>query len=128
MKSYSGSCLCGHVQYVAKGKPSFPHLCSCQICQRWAGAPTVAWVEFPLETFSWVTSADKPDFFASSEHTKRGHCPRCGSSICAIDEGYDKISISMSSLDDSSSLKLGKQHSYQSELPAWVPWNLETQT
>ncbi|MGL9717887.1 MAG: GFA family protein [Wolbachia sp.] len=37
------------------------HLCSCAICQRSSGAPTVAWVEFPLKSFEWVK--DQPSLF-----------------------------------------------------------------
>lgn len=125
MNAYHGSCLCGHIKYIAEGKPSFPHLCSCTICQRWSGSPTIAWVEFPLDTFKWVTPAGGPKLYASSGVTKRGHCHKCGSSICAIDEGYKNISITMSTLEDSSSIKLGKQHSFFKELPKWVPWKLQ---
>jgi len=121
MNSHTGSCLCGNIRFRAEGKPTFPHLCSCRMCQLWSGAPTVAWVEFQLDGFDWVGPDSKPTFYKSSDKTQRGSCPKCGSSICAIDEGYDKISISMSTLDDSSSIKLGKQHSFQNEAPSWWP-------
>jgi hypothetical protein len=32
-KEYRGSCLCGYISYAATGEPSFPHLCSCRMCQ-----------------------------------------------------------------------------------------------
>lgn len=120
MTDFEGSCLCGHIRYLAKGKGTFPHLCSCTMCQQWSGAPTVAWAEFPLESFCWLDN--EPEFYQSSAKTKRGHCPKCSTSLCAIDDGYPKISLTMSSLKDSSAIKLGKQHSYHKFLPEWVPW------
>lgn len=122
MIQYHGSCFCGHVKFVAQSKAYFPHLCSCKMCQKWSGAPTVAWVEFLIKDFTWVSPEGGPKLISSSEKTQRGFCPECGSSLCAIDEGYDKISITMSCLDDSSKIKLGKQHSFKAELPKWVPW------
>jgi len=124
MGTFSGSCLCGNIEYMAEGKASFPHLCSCTTCQRWSGAPTVAWVEFPMSSFIWNGLGGEPELFQSSAKTQRGHCSKCGSALCAIDEGYEKISITMGTLKDSSSIKLGKQHSYKKELPAWAPWKV----
>ena len=49
---YEGGCLCNETTFTARGEPSNPHLCSCTMCQKSSGAPTVAWVEFPLATFN----------------------------------------------------------------------------
>ena len=53
MINYEGGCLCGEMTYAVKSKPANPHLCSCTMCQKSSGAPTVAWVEFPLKSFEW---------------------------------------------------------------------------
>lgn len=53
MLEYNGRCLCGKTSFIAKGEPINPHLCSCTMCQKSSGSPTVAWVEFSLETFQW---------------------------------------------------------------------------
>jgi hypothetical protein len=116
---YAGQCLCGHIRYVAQGKPRFPHLCSCRMCQNWSGAPSVAWVEFPLEGFEWTGPAGQPELYRSSAKTQRGHCPKCGGSICAIDDGREMIAITMATLDDPSRVIPGKQHSFKDSAPAW---------
>ncbi|WP_457920445.1 GFA family protein [Legionella quinlivanii] len=50
--------------YIAKGKPLNSHLCSCIMCQKSSGAPTVAWVEFQLDHFEWT--ANNPALYQSS--------------------------------------------------------------
>lgn len=115
----NGGCLCGHIRYIARSKPVFPHLCSCQICQNWSGAPTVAWVEFSLSGFKWTGNGGAPAYFKTSPKTQRAHCPKCGSNICAIDEGYENISIVMGSLDNPNAIVPDACHSYQSDQPNW---------
>lgn len=119
MKKRQGRCLCGNIQYEVGGKPSFPHLCSCRMCQLWSGAPSVAWVEFPMDQIEWTGPGGEPALYRSSEKTQRGFCRKCGSTIAAIDEGYDKISLTMASLEDPSAIVPGKQHSYAKEAPSW---------
>src|SRR5579863_6801258 len=119
MTIYTGGCLCGHVSYQAEGEPTFPHLCSCQMCQKWSGALTVAWVEFPVKSFAWLGTGGQPAFYRSSEKTLRGFCPQCGSTMCALNDGYDKITLTIATLHEPALVIPGKQHSYQEETPSW---------
>ncbi|MEO1192667.1 MAG: GFA family protein [Pseudomonadota bacterium] len=128
MPVYEGGCLCGAIRYEAKGKPGFPHLCSCSQCRKWSGAPTVAWVEFPLESFAWTGPGGEPKRFQSSQKSRRGSCPICGSAISVEDEGYDKISITIASLDDPDAIVPGKQHSYKKGVPVWWSVAIERPT
>ncbi|WP_439956514.1 GFA family protein [Nocardia nova] len=34
----NGGCHCGTIRFSATGEPDFPHLCSCEHCQRLLGA------------------------------------------------------------------------------------------
>ena len=124
-KTFEGGCLCGQIRFTAVGKPSFPHMCSCHMCQKWSGAPAVAWVEFPLDGFSWNGPGGEPAGFQSSEKTRRGYCAQCGSTLCAIDEGYDKISLTISTFDEPSLLVPGKQHSYRDSAPDWFTMEID---
>ena len=76
-----------------------------------------------LDDFSWTGPGGAPSLFQSSEKTQRGFCPNCGGTVCAIDEGYDKISITMASLDEPSAIVPGKQHSHRKMVPDW--WHVE---
>ncbi len=117
--SYEGGCLCGRIRFRVTAEPAFPHLCSCSQCRRWSGAPTVAWVEFPLAAFEWTGPGGEPRYFQSSEKTRRGSCPDCGSSLCALDEGYSNISLLIGALDRPNLIVPDAQHSYRSFRPNW---------
>ena len=119
LKSYEGGCLCGAVRFRADTLPVFPHLCSCSMCRRWSGAPSVAWAEFPLAAFKWTGAAGEPKLFRSSEKTRRGNCPECGSAICAVDDGYDHISIVIGALDRPNMVIPDERHSYRAARPKW---------
>ena len=82
--TYTGACLCGHIRFEASGVPGVPHTCSCKMCQRHSGALTLAWVEFPKDAVRWLGEA--PATYRSSAASSRAFCPRCGSTIGAIDD------------------------------------------
>ena len=72
-----------------------------------------------MNQIEWTGPGGEPALYQSSEKTRRGFCRNCGSTIAAIDEGYDKISLTMASLEDPSAIVPGKQHSYAKEAPSW---------
>ncbi|WP_095143700.1 GFA family protein [Pseudomonas sp. Irchel s3b6] len=84
--TYNGRCLCGWIRYAAQGPAENPHTCSCRHCQQHTGAPTAAWVEFPRDNVTWTGTGGLPATFRSSNYSSRAFCPRCGSSIGAIDD------------------------------------------
>jgi len=115
---YEGGCLCNETTFTARGEPSNPHLCSCTMCQKSSGAPTVAWVEFPLATFQW-NDTSKPSLYQSSENTQRCFCQKCGGLLGAIDKGNPNVCITIASLKNPNLIVPGKQHSYKEEAPSW---------
>jgi hypothetical protein len=119
MPSYAGGCLCGELRYMAEAVPEFPHLCSCRMCQKWSGAPTVAWVAFPLDAVAWTGAMREPAYFRSSASTRRGFCPTCGGTVCALNDGSDQIYLTIATLDDPSQIVPGAQHSYRQSAPRW---------
>ncbi|HGM6821519.1 TPA: GFA family protein [Serratia marcescens] len=84
--SYSGGCLCGHIRFQAHGLPGNPHSCSCDFCRRHSGAPTLCWVEFPRQAIEWNGPGGMPALYRSSPYSSRAFCPRCGSTLGAIDD------------------------------------------
>ena len=84
-KVYIGGCLCGSIRFTASS-PNNSHTCSCDICRKHTGAPTVVWIEFDAENVEWTGKAGKPTTRRSSETTSRAFCPQCGSSVGAIDD------------------------------------------
>ena len=117
MSDYAGGCLCGRVRYRSAGPPSFPHYCSCRMCQRASGAPIVAWVEFPRDGLAFETGM--PALYRSSATMQRGFCPACGGTICSIEDGSEKIYITVASLDDPDAVVPASQ-SFPDSAPAWL--------
>ena len=124
MVEFKGSCLCGKTSYSVKKEPLNPHLCSCTMCRKSSGALTVAWVEFPLETFQW-SERNQLGLYQSSEKTQRCFCKNCGSFLGALNDGSDTIAITIGSLENSDLIIPGKQHSYKEEAPLWWSVNIQ---
>lgn len=93
-----GGCLCGAVRYCASGEPVALTLCHCRSCRRAAGAPSLAWVVFPLEGFAFTRG--QPALFESSPGIERGFCAHCGTSLTyQRSERPDHIDVTTASLD-----------------------------
>jgi len=101
---YEGGCLCERIRFRAGGEAIWPHLCSCPHCQKLSGAPVVAWVDFPLGTFTWTGDGGEPTWFNTYPTTKRGFCPTCGTFVAALDENGTTMGITMMAIDDHSTL------------------------
>ncbi|SEM69430.1 Uncharacterized conserved protein [Pseudomonas sp. ok272] len=84
--TYHGGCLCGWIRFAALGPADNPHTCECRFCQQHTGALSAPWVEFPRERVTWTGEGGMPATFRSSDYSSRAFCPRCGSSIGAIDD------------------------------------------
>jgi hypothetical protein len=119
MATFCGGCMCGDIRYEIDGEPVFPHVCSCWKCRLWSGAPIVGWADFPLAGLQWTGRRGWPTLYRESETSQRGFCPRCGGTLCAMDDGSDVIGITTSSLDDSSSLR-PVSHSFSGDLVPWL--------
>lgn len=118
-KTYAGGCLCGAIRFEAAGPAGKPHTCSCKLCQRHSGALTAAWVEFPAEAVAWTGPGGEPATFRSSDYSSRAFCPRCGSSIGAIDD-EPVVALLLGVFDDPSGPELmPASHSYSDGMPAW---------
>ena len=116
---YEGGCLCGRIRFRGDAEAGWPHVCSCPHCQRLAGGPLTAWVDFPLAKFEW-TGGSEPTWYHTFPTTKRGFCPTCGSLVAALDEGSDVMGITMMALDDHSALTPVHQSCKETAVP-WLP-------
>ncbi len=121
-----GGCLCGHIRFRTTGEPGFPHTCSCRMCQRHTGTLTATWVEFPSDSVSWTGPGGAPAVYRSSERSSRAFCPRCGSSLGAVDEA--PVIALLTGCFDRPQLRALKpaSHSWRSARPRW--WHPEVDT
>jgi hypothetical protein len=113
----SGGCLCGKIRYQLTSEPVFPHFCSCHMCQRWSGSAVAAWVDFPVASVTFEKS--ELTWYRTCETTQRGFCPVCGSSIFALDDGSEYISITIGTLDDPN-LTVPESQSFPESAPGWL--------
>jgi hypothetical protein len=118
-KTYEGGCLCGNIRFVATGPALKPHTCSCKMCQRHSGALTLHWVEFPKDKVNWNGPGGKPTTFKSSEWSNRAFCPKCGSTIGAIDN-LPVVALVLGVFDKNNKQELAAtSHSFVGGRPKW---------
>jgi hypothetical protein len=123
IKVLTGGCLCGHTRFEAKGDPAKPHTCSCRMCQRHSGGLTLTWVEYPRDSVKWTGPGRKPKTWRSSEFSKRAFCPKCGSTLGAIDD-KPVVALATGVFDKPQLLPLKPAyHSFKGGRPKW--WHVE---
>ncbi len=120
-----GGCLCGSIRFRATGVPGKPHTCSCRICQRHSGAPTLSWVEYPADSVTWTGLGGPPAAWRSSEWSSRAFCPVCGSTVGAIDDA-PVVALVTGAFDRPNLKALAPvKHSYIGSRPRW--WHFEAE-
>jgi hypothetical protein len=76
----TGGCRCGAVRYRAEvADPSRHGLCHCADCRRSAGAPAVAWLAVPKDSFA-VTRGEATRWDGENG-AERYFCGRCGTGL-----------------------------------------------
>lgn len=112
-----GGCLCGAIRFRSSAPPVRAVICHCSMCRRHSGAPALAFVHFPAESFTWL--AGQPAWFRSSPYAERGFCSTCGSTIAMREEVLrDRVQICVGTLDDASAVRID-DHVWTSER---IPW------
>lgn len=98
-KKLEGGCLCGAIRYTTSALPFSSDHCHCSMCRKSVGAVVGTWMDFKVEQVSW--QGQKPKEFTSSEHTRRGFCPECGSTLSFRDIRHpDYITLTNGTLDN----------------------------
>lgn len=77
--TYEGRCMCGAVQFEARGAPKWVLWCHCESCRRHSGAPASVFVSFANDAVR-MTSGEIAKY-ESSPGVERGFCARCGSTL-----------------------------------------------
>jgi hypothetical protein len=112
-----GGCLCGRIRYRSSSPPLRGVICHCSMCRRHSGAPALAFVHFPLASFTWAKS--EPSWYRSSRYAERGFCPYCGSTIGMREEILaDRVQVCVGSLDSPDSVAID-DHVWVGERVSW---------
>ena len=103
--TFEGGCLCGVVRYRATAAPLRGVICHCDMCRRHSGAPALAFVHFPVESFQWL--GEMPSWFRSSANAERGFCARCGSTLGMREDVLsDRVQVCIGSLDEPARVRI----------------------
>ena len=82
-----GGCLCGAIRYQVDGELSRAGSCHCSMCRKSHGAAFGTYAEVPAGGFRWTAGEDDVRFYESSPGGGRAFCPRCGSTLGAVEQG-----------------------------------------
>jgi hypothetical protein len=85
MKTRSGQCLCGGVQYEVRGEPMRVGLCHCADCRKESGSVFATFAVWPRDAFSSTGE--------TSVHRGRSFCLTCGSRLFNLTEREAEIRI-----------------------------------
>ena len=102
--THAGRCSCGAVTFELAGEPAAVSLCHCRDCQRSAGAPLMAWAEYPEAALTMTRG--KPKTINSSGTAMRSFCPDCGTGLFYRNEGIlpGLVEVQLATLDDPDTL------------------------
>ncbi|MBZ2188822.1 GFA family protein [Alcanivorax sp. JB21] len=78
---YSGSCLCGGVQFNVKAELEPIQVCHCSQCRKAQGAPFATNIPVAASAFQLISGGELLTEFESSPGKKRVFCSRCGSPV-----------------------------------------------
>lgn len=78
---YTGSCLCGGVQYELTAELSPIDVCYCQMCRKASGGPLATNASVHAAAFHVASGAELIAAYEASPGGKRHFCGRCGSPI-----------------------------------------------
>lgn len=81
MSTYTGSCLCGGVQFRIAGKLEPIQVCHCVQCRKAQGTAVATNVPVSTHEFTLAQGADLLSTFESSPGKKRVFCKVCGSPL-----------------------------------------------
>ncbi len=114
---YEGGCLCGALRYRSTAPPLRGVICHCSMCRKHSGAPVLALVHFPLQSFRWLKG--EPTRYQSSQFAQRGFCSACGSTITMHEEVLrDRVQVALGSLDDPDRVRVD-DHVWTQEKISW---------
>jgi len=78
---YTGSCLCGAVQYELTAEPGPIEVCYCRMCRKASGGPLATNAPVAAAAFHLTAGLERLACHESSPGEKRFFCRSCGSPL-----------------------------------------------
>ncbi|MBN2655930.1 MAG: GFA family protein [Spirochaetales bacterium] len=97
---YSGSCLCGNIQYEIDGEFENFFFCHCKSCRKDTGSVHAANLFSSTASLKWVKGANEVKVFnyQNSGHIK-AFCPNCSSALPNLQMDGTLLVVPAGSLD-----------------------------
>src|ERR1041384_3229198 len=93
----TGGCLCGAVRYRAEGVVRAGY-CHCRMCQKASGAPVVAWLMVPAESYQVTKGRVRAG--PASAQASREFCPQCETQLTFRPvKARGEVDINLATLD-----------------------------
>ena len=116
---YSGSCLCGNIQFEVHGSFDNLFLCHCKSCRKDTGSAHAANLFSSAATLKWLKGGNE---VRSYNHQNSGHikafCPNCSSALPNIQMDGKLVVVPAGSLDTDIDI-LPSGHIYLKEKANW---------
>lgn len=117
METVEGGCLCGRVRYSVRIGDDEAYLCHCRMCQRAAGAVSLALKSVPRADVTWAT---EPDRYRSSPFAQRAFCATCGTSLTWEGDDGANMDLTVGSFDEPGRFRPVSHSGVESRHDAWL--------
>lgn len=121
--SFTGRCLCGHIQYEGSVEQATAAICHCKNCQRHSGSAFSINLVVPMDTLTLDKAALScyQDSADSGNPVYRYSCKQCHSVIISGNDALDGVGyLKAGTLDDSSFIK-PILSIWECSAQSWVP-------
>ncbi len=118
---YTGSCLCGRVQFRIDGALEPIQVCHCLQCRKAQGTPFATNTPVEADAFTLTSGAELLKAYESSPGKQRVFCSRCGSPIYSSKDSLPGVLRIRAGLLNES-LQVGPAaHAYVGSKANWWP-------
>ena len=106
-KKFSGSCLCGEVQYSIEAEVQGFYFCHCKQCRKLTGAPLASNIQLKPTDINWISGKEcvKRFDYPGERSFSKAFCTNCGSALPYINESGSALVIPAGSLDHDPGIK-----------------------
>lgn len=118
MKTLTGGCVCGCVEFTVKDCFAYAGYCHCSLCRKSSGASGTAIGGLSKDDFQLTKGKAFVKTFARSEETASCFCSECGSTLFGEKPAIGMVHIRYGALNESPSL-LPQAHMHVSSKADW---------
>mmetsp|Transcript_10092 Transcript_10092/g.18182 ORF Transcript_10092/g.18182 Transcript_10092/m.18182 type:complete len:145 (-) Transcript_10092:901-1335(-) len=124
---WSGSCMCGKVEYVVRAPERGSGICHCQNCCKFSGSDYYRFLSVDPKTFEFVKGADEVGKYSSEggDGMYRYWCKTCGTYLSCIGKKYDWCSLPVQNIHGYAGTPAATFHCFVSSKVPWTEINDE---